>query len=239
MHATVRRYDGVTNPEEATNRVLAGFVPLISALNGLAAYYWVDLGYGAMLSVSIFDRLTNVTESDRTAVRWVKANLASLLKEDPRTEAGEVLAHKTMGEASRAQRGMIPIAGAPNLSAPRFTASSVYTKSATAPGAVVERAAQRLKPHLTARRYEGVTDPQEAAKQIREGFVPVIATLPGFSAYYWIDLGHAAMLSVSVFDTFVHGVESGQTAAMWVRSNLAAVLPQNPRIEAGRVLATA
>jgi hypothetical protein len=88
------------------------------------------------------------------------------------------------------------------------------------------------------RRYEGVTNPLEAAKQIRESFVPVISALPGFSAYYWVDVGHAAMLSVSVFDSFAHGVESGQTAAVWVRANLAEVLPQNPRIEAGRVVAT-
>jgi hypothetical protein len=89
------------------------------------------------------------------------------------------------------------------------------------------------------RRYEGVTNPFEAAKQIREGFVPVISTLPGFSAYYWIDLGHAAMLSVSVFDSFAHGIESGHTAASWVRANLGNLMPQNPRIEAGRVVAMA
>jgi len=227
MHATVRRYEGVKNPQEATERVQGGFVPLISAMTGLAAYYWVDLGYGAMLSVSVFDLLPNLTQANQSAARWIKTNLASLLTQDPRIEAGEVLAHKSMDRAGRAQRGTMPsLAASP-------------TKPGTASGAIDERVAQRLKPHLTVRRYEGVTNPQEAAKQIRESFVPVIAVLPGFSAYYWVDLGHAAMLSVSVFDSFSHGVESGQTAAIWVRTNLAAVLPQNPRIEAGRVLATA
>ena len=110
---------------------------------------------------------------------------------------------------------------------------------ASGTGTFDERAAQRLRPHLTVRRYEGVTNPQEASRQVRESFVPVISALPGFAAYYWVDVGSAAMLSISVFDSFTHGVESGQTAALWVRANLAAVLPQNPRIEAGRVVALA
>lgn len=224
MHATVRRYEGVTDQQEATNRVQKGFVPLISAIAGFIAYYWVDLGYGAMLSVNVFDSLSNVSEANKTAERWIRASLASLLKQDPRTEAGEVVAQKRMAMASRA----LTAAG------PAFAA-----KPGMASAAVADRAALRLKPHLTLRRYEGVTDPLEAARQVRESFVPVIATLPGFSAYYWVALGHAAMLSVSVFDSFAHGVESGQTAAIWVRANLAGVLPQNPRVESGRVVAMA
>ena len=228
MHATVRRYEGVTDQQEATNRVQKGFVPLISAIAGFVAYYWVDLGYGAAISVNIFDRLSNVSEANKTAERWIKANLTTLLKQDPRTEAGEVVAQKRIATASR------PPQGALTAAAPAFAA-----KSAMASAAVADRAAQRLKPHLTLRRYEGVTDPHEAARQVRETFVPVIASLPGFSAYYWLDLGRAAMLSVSVFDSFAHGVESGQTAALWVRANMAAVLPQNPRVESGRVVAMA
>jgi hypothetical protein len=215
MHATVRRYEGVTNPQEATSRVQGGFVPTISAMPGFVAYYWVDLGYGALLSVSVFDLHPNVIETDRTAARWIKTNLASLLTQEPRSEAGEVVAHKIMDKTSREQRRAVP---------------------ADLP---LAQRAQQLRPHLTVRRYEGVTDPQDAGKQVRESFVPVIAALPGFSAYYWLDLGQKAMLSVSVFDSFTHGVESGQTAAIWVRSHLAEALPKNPRIEAGRVVATA
>ena len=62
---------------------MAGFVPLISAMTGFVAYYWVDLGYGAMLSVSVFERLANATEANRTAANWIKTNLNSLLAQDP------------------------------------------------------------------------------------------------------------------------------------------------------------
>jgi len=109
---------------------------------------------------------------------------------------------------------------------------------------VIERltafAAQRVphfQRHVTVRRYEGVTEPQQAAKQVRDGFVPVISALPGFIAYYWVDLGQGEMLSVSIFDSLANAIESGQTAAAWVSANLSTVLPQRPRIEAGKVVA--
>jgi hypothetical protein len=37
MYATVRRYEGVTDPREATRRVNEGFVPLISQVPGFVA----------------------------------------------------------------------------------------------------------------------------------------------------------------------------------------------------------
>ena len=54
MYATVRRYEGVTNPREAGKRVNEGFVPLISQSPGFVAYYWVDAGGGVMVSTSVF-----------------------------------------------------------------------------------------------------------------------------------------------------------------------------------------
>ena len=39
MYATVRRYEGVTDPGEAGRRVSKGFVPLISEVPGFVAYY--------------------------------------------------------------------------------------------------------------------------------------------------------------------------------------------------------
>ncbi len=224
MYVTIRRYEGVADSPEMTSRVEAGFLSLISAMTGFVGYYWVDLGYGAMLSASLFDSLPSSTAANQSAARWIRANLNPFLKQDPRSEGGEVLAYKSVDTASRARRGAIPIAARSPLAALAGKAS----------GTVPERA-QVSRPHLTVRRYEGVASQQDAAKQIRESFVPLIAALPGFHSYYWADLGSAA-LSVSIFDSFSHGVESGQTAASWVRTHLATVLPQNPRIESGRVV---
>ncbi len=93
--------------------------------------------------------------------------------------------------------------------------------------------------YITVRRYEGVPDPQEAAKRVKESFVPFISALPGFVEYKWIDLGQGVMLSISVFDTLANAIDSNQAAVVWVRANLTSVLPQNPRIESGKIVAHA
>jgi hypothetical protein len=94
MYATVRRYEGVTDPREAAKRVQEGFVPLISGMKGFVDYYWVDLGDGSMMSVSVFESLSDAIESNQNAAAWVKANLSSVLPQKPRVEAGLVVAHK-------------------------------------------------------------------------------------------------------------------------------------------------
>ena len=53
--------------------------------------------------------------------------------------------------------------------------------------------------YVTVRRYEGVTNPSEAGRQVKEAFLPVISEIPGFIAYYWVDAGGGVMISTSVF----------------------------------------
>jgi hypothetical protein len=55
MYATVRRYDGVSDPAEAGRRVAEGFVSLISGMRGFVAYYWFDAGDGVMCSTRVFE----------------------------------------------------------------------------------------------------------------------------------------------------------------------------------------
>jgi hypothetical protein len=43
--------------------------------------------------------------------------------------------------------------------------------------------------YATIRRYEGVTNPTEAGRLVRETFLPVVSKIPGFVAYYWVDAG--------------------------------------------------
>ena len=91
--------------------------------------------------------------------------------------------------------------------------------------------------YASIRRYEGVTNPKEAAKRVKEGFIPLISGMPGFVEYLWIDLGKEVMMSVSAFDSLAHAIDANQAAASWVQANLASVLPKNPRIEGGQVVA--
>ncbi len=94
MYATVRRYEGVTNPGEAAQRVNEGFVPLISQIPGFVAYYWVDAGSGVMISTSVFQDQASAEESNRRAADYVRQNLVSLLPNPPQITAGEVVAYK-------------------------------------------------------------------------------------------------------------------------------------------------
>ena len=94
MYATIRRYEGVTNPSEAARRVNEGFVPLISQIPGFVAYYWVDAGGGVMISASVFRDQAGTEESNKRAADWVQQNLASLLPNPPQITAGEIVAHK-------------------------------------------------------------------------------------------------------------------------------------------------
>jgi hypothetical protein len=93
MYASVRRYEGVTDPAEAGRRVAEGFVPLISDIPGFVAYYWVDAGNGVMVSTSVFRDQAGAERSNLTARDWVAQNLAPLLPNPPQITAGSVVAH--------------------------------------------------------------------------------------------------------------------------------------------------
>ena len=71
----------------------------------------------------------------------------------------------------------------------------------------------------TVRRYEGVTDPAEAGRRVREGFVPLISRMEGSTAYYWVDVGNGVMVSTSVFETRAEEETSTERASGFVREN--------------------
>jgi len=91
--------------------------------------------------------------------------------------------------------------------------------------------------YATVRRYVGVTDPSEAGRRVNEGFVPLISTVPGFVAYYWVDAGGGVMISTSIFENQSGAEESTKRAADYVREKMASLLPKPPQITAGEVVA--
>ncbi|GFE62887.1 hypothetical protein [Geobacter sp. AOG2] len=89
----------------------------------------------------------------------------------------------------------------------------------------------------TARRYEGVKDPEAAAKKVDEVFVPLISSLPGFVEYFWIDLGDGAMMSLTIFKSLSEAINANEKARLWVKDRLGSVLGPSVRIEAGTIVA--
>jgi hypothetical protein len=94
MFATIRRYEGVTDPAAAATKVDEKFVPFISSLPGFIEYFWIDLNGGAMLSMTVFRTLTDAIEANEKARVWVKDNLSSVLPSPSRIEAGRIVAYK-------------------------------------------------------------------------------------------------------------------------------------------------
>ncbi len=90
--------------------------------------------------------------------------------------------------------------------------------------------------YATVRRYEGVLDPDEVAKRVRESFVPLLSGIDGFIAYYFVDAGGGVMASTSVFETQEHEEDSNEAAAAWVKENAADLMPNPPTITAGHVV---
>ncbi|HYZ05719.1 MAG TPA: hypothetical protein VE691_11620 [Rubrobacter sp.] len=93
MYATVRRYEGVTDPSEVAWRVNEGFLPIIREIEGFVDYYFVDAGEGVMVSTSIFEDPSGEEESNWRAGEFVGQHLTPLLPNMPHITAGEVVAH--------------------------------------------------------------------------------------------------------------------------------------------------
>jgi hypothetical protein len=92
VYATIRRYEGVSDAAEAGRRVREEFVPIIHAVPGFLAYYWVDAGNGVMISASVFEDRVGAEESNRQAADWIREHGTALLPSPPQVTAGEVVA---------------------------------------------------------------------------------------------------------------------------------------------------
>jgi precorrin-6B methylase 2 len=87
---------------------------------------------------------------------------------------------------------------------------------------------------ISIRRYEKVVSAREVCRRIATSFVPLLQKSPGFIAYYAIDCGGGTMATVSIFSTEAMALESNETAAVWMKANVADLQPQPPEIVGGK-----
>jgi hypothetical protein len=93
--------------------------------------------------------------------------------------------------------------------------------------------------YAVTRRYQ--FDPNECEeinRQVQEGLIPLIRTVSGFVAYYWLDTGEGAGTSLSVFEDKVGAEESVRLTADYEQKHLAPLLGK-PSIIRGEVRAHA
>jgi hypothetical protein len=91
MYASVRIYEGIEDPGEVARRVSEEFVPLVSAIEGFVAYYFVDAGGGTMCSTSVFEDRSGAEASDEKAHAWAGERLNDLVFAAPTIKEGEVV----------------------------------------------------------------------------------------------------------------------------------------------------
>jgi hypothetical protein len=91
--------------------------------------------------------------------------------------------------------------------------------------------------YAVVRRFEGVTDTQEVARIVKEGFIPIISEMPGFVAYYLVDAGDGVTVATSVFEHKDAEEQSTFRAGEFVGEHLEPLLPNPPQVTAGEVVA--
>ncbi len=94
--------------------------------------------------------------------------------------------------------------------------------------------------HATIRRYEGVDQNRtvELTSKVNETLLPKLNKLQGFKGYYLIEAGNGVFSSLNLFETPEQGMESTKFVATWIRDeNLNAIVPNEPKITSGRIVA--
>ncbi len=90
--------------------------------------------------------------------------------------------------------------------------------------------------YVAVRRYDGVSDSQRVAQLVEEGFLPIISEMPGFVAYYNVDVGDGVIVSTSVFEHKDAEEQSSFRAGEFVEEHLAPLMPNPPQVSAGEVV---
>ena len=80
-------------------------------------------------------------------------------------------------------------------------------------------------------------DSAEIDRLVREDFVPLIKTAPGFVRYYWLDTGNGEGASFGVFRDKAGADESVHLAADFVREHMSKLFREKPEIIEGPIKA--
>ncbi len=80
---------------------------------------------------------------------------------------------------------------------------------------------------------------EKIAKQVNDGFLPIVHSIPGFVAYYIVDIGHGIGISFSIFEDQAGAERSAAASREYVKENLASLFLNPPEIMDGQVIVKA
>ncbi len=92
--------------------------------------------------------------------------------------------------------------------------------------------------HATMRYYAGNTDLADQLAARSDEIRSVISAVPGFHAYYLVNLGDATV-SITVCDDEAGTTESTRVAADWIGANMPDLQSSPPMVSGGRVTLSA
>ena len=100
MYASIRIARGNQGEgEEMGKRIENEFLPVISGVQGLVAYYCVDAGDDTIIAISVFNDKAGADESNKVALGWVQENLAPLMSTPLEVKAGKVIVSTSGSES--------------------------------------------------------------------------------------------------------------------------------------------
>ena len=86
-------------------------------------------------------------------------------------------------------------------------------------------------------RTYGVTDIDELSELVRDGFVPIVESVPGFVAYYVVDARDGVASSITICEDKAGVDESTSRAAEWVEEHALDFIESGPAVVIGAVTA--
>ncbi len=86
-------------------------------------------------------------------------------------------------------------------------------------------------------RTYGVTDIDELSELVKEGFLPIVESVPGFVAYYVVDAGDGLASSITICEDKTGVDESTSRAAEWVEEHALDFIESGPAVVTGAVTA--
>ena len=60
---------------------------------------------------------------------------------------------------------------------------------------------------------------EEFIQQVQRGLVPIINRMPGFKAYYLVDIGDNEVAVISLFETLADAKACGQKTVAWINEH--------------------
>jgi hypothetical protein len=86
-------------------------------------------------------------------------------------------------------------------------------------------------------RTYGVTDIDELSELVKDGFLPIVESVPGFVAYYVVDAGDGVASSITICEDKTGVDESTSRAAEWVEEHALDYIQSGPAVVTGTVTA--